>query len=168
MKKDERNSSLEEIHCALSLHGGVVVSDDRYVQLIVRTLHQIPKRTRNTILAKVHFMMVGEDTHGYPVEYSIRPSTKEIKMRFIVLNFCAMKKEKDSEIMTTIAHEIAHCVLGDYNGALQHTQRSEQKADDLAEKWGFGRAYKDYQAFSMNGKPIRAKAGKRKRPTSPR
>lgn len=59
----------------------------------------------------------------------------------IILNFSEMEKDRlsESRMMDTIAHEIAHFVLGHLiaGGAEQ-----EREADNLIEKWGFRRAYK--------------------------
>ena len=51
--------------------------------------------------------------------------------------------------MDTVAHEVAHFILGDYSGNLLVPKRPkgykpERAADDLTEKWGFRRAYKSY------------------------
>ena len=46
--------------------------------------------------------------------------------------------------MTIIAHEIAHGVL---NGPKLGLKKAEQAADDLCEKWGFGRVYMSYERF---------------------
>jgi Zn-dependent peptidase ImmA (M78 family) len=46
--------------------------------------------------------------------------------------------EKNKE-MNTIAHEIAHFILGHYR--VEVGSEAERKADDLCEKWGFRRCY---------------------------
>ncbi len=60
----------------------------------------------------------------------------------IVLNF--KKRMSKSRKMDTIAHEIAHFVLGHHKVRKLTNQRkisNEIKADDKAEKWEFKRCY---------------------------
>ena len=65
----------------------------------------------------------------------LSPSEKKTILYFIILNFGTMMNLTEKEIMFTIAHEIAHHILGHYPGSSDPD--SEKKADALAEKWGF-------------------------------
>jgi Zn-dependent peptidase ImmA (M78 family) len=60
----------------------------------------------------------------------------------IFLNFLVIWDEDEEEQMTIVAHEAAHFILGHH--LLEHADFScEKEADNLAEKWGFQRAYKE-------------------------
>lgn len=61
----------------------------------------------------------------------------------LVLHLCEDKT--DQKKMTTIAHEIAHVLLGHADVATMKSISEEREADDLCEKWGFGRAYESYE-----------------------
>ena len=86
-------------------------------------------------------MFIGIDgPHGQYEEIYIGSDNENLPV--IILNFSAMKQESENYKRTTIAHEIAHFIL-------EHESSSggiiiEKNADDLCEKWGFGRAYDSY------------------------
>ena len=62
-----------------------------------------------------------------------------------------MDKELESRKMDVIAHEIAHFVLGHHKLENCSNPKNEKEADDLIEKWGFKRVYKEYKQFIDNG-----------------
>lgn len=59
----------------------------------------------------------------------------------IVLDFSRMKKLSIHNKMSTVAHEIAHFILG--HKKEDYDSESERKADNLIKKWGFKRTYKE-------------------------
>ena len=61
-----------------------------------------------------------------------------IEKPIIILNFQEMKKGHE---MDTIAHEIAHFILGHNKPKKRSDGKIEREADNLTEKWGFKRAY---------------------------
>lgn len=60
----------------------------------------------------------------------------------------------ESDMMDTVAHEVAHFILGHYRGSIDSDPKDERRADDLTEKWGFKRAYKEseYKWFEKHHK----------------
>lgn len=58
-----------------------------------------------------------------------------------------MKKGHESD---TVAHEIAHFVLGHYKPKRLSDGKIEREADKLIEKWGFKRVYKSYKQFESH------------------
>ena len=59
------------------------------------------------------------------------------------------KDELDEEEMRiTVAHDIAHFILGHHKNGGGGPEK-EKEADDLIEKWGFKRAYQSYERFAI-------------------
>lgn len=48
-----------------------------------------------------------------------------------------MQRRTETSKMNSIAHEVAHYVLGHDTGGFEH----EKEADDHCQKWGFAREY---------------------------
>ncbi len=61
-----------------------------------------------------------------------------IELHFIILNFRRCRKNRNT------AHEIAHFILGHHLEKNTNRGIIEKEAEDLAEKCGFKRGYKDY------------------------
>ena len=131
---EEWKNSIEGISDSLSQFGDEV-RDDNYTGMVCKVLQQLPKSIRQKILEEVHFIIVGKALYGTVFQMNLLPSEKETILYFIILNFGAMVKLTEKETMFTIAHEIAHHILGHYPGSSDPD--SEKKADFLAEKWGF-------------------------------
>jgi hypothetical protein len=150
----------------LSTLGDVTVGDEENKVLIVKTLLKLPKAVRRKVLDEVTFIIMGEawgtvtevnltplvirklieagklnpNNRNSSIRYSALLKTK-MSLPLIFLNFAAMKKESESDGMDTMAHEIAHFILG--HGSISSNPEAEKETDDLAEKWGFNRSYRD-------------------------
>jgi hypothetical protein len=107
--------------------------------LVIQVLHDIPRRYR--IRAQEFRYFVLSDVKGFTLPVCFPGGDKNRTSTFILLNLSHRTSKKDK--MTTIAHEIAHGVLNHGSGG----RENERAADDLCEKWGFGRAYKSYEQF---------------------
>ncbi len=123
-----------KIYDAMNVLGAEVQGDQYFIGLIATTLHQIPEETREKVLSEVLFIVCG----GISGEYFPLYVNNRSIVHCILLNFCEMRKLSESETMTVIAHEIAHYILGH---RIRGGKSREIEADDLCEKWGFGRAY---------------------------
>ena len=131
---EEWESSVEGIGDSLSRFGDVVRGDNHTV-MICKVLQQLPKSVRKKVLEEVHFIIVGKALYGTVFQMNILPSEKETILYFIILNFGIMVNLTEKEIIFTIAHEIAHHILGHHS--VGGGPDAEKKADALAEKWGF-------------------------------
>jgi hypothetical protein len=147
-------SSLKEIWDNLNIFGAEAVEDKRYEALIAKTIQRLPKDVGERVLKEVNFIVAGGvDGTGFSMNIlnavieedpSIKLSTTrkaDLKAHFILLNFANMREESEEEIMSTIAHEIAHFILGHFDDHCKSREDKEKEADDLIEKWGFKRAY---------------------------
>jgi len=106
--------------------------------LVAKTLLRLPQEVQFRVRSEVRFITMTSFT-------GLTISLKSSRQWIILLNFDRMKQDHLSEkgIATCIAHEIAHFILGHTTG----TSETERDADDLCEKWGFGREYDDYKKF---------------------
>jgi len=123
--------------------GVTTASDQKNAILIGKTLLKLPKKVREKVLDAVCFIITG-DAEGTVFKFHL-PVEKTFS--FILLNFTLMKEKIEDEKMRTVAHEIAHFILGhgiDSKGG----KKAEKTADDLIEKWGFKRAYQSYGRFA--------------------
>jgi len=157
-------SSPEWVWDNLTLFGDVAAGDEKYKQIIVECITKLPFKVRERVLDNVTFIMLSEDILGHHfIMNSIKNSalakrTKignleicEHEIPIILLNFVSMKNKKKTKIISNIAHEIAHFILG--HDSCRHTDRNlEKEADDLCQKWGFERAYKNYEQFGKKKK----------------
>ena len=163
VRKQEREykkweNSLDGVLYNLSTWGDATWDDDINKVIIAKTLQRLPKRIRKKVLNEVAFMIM--TVCGTLVKFRFNKIVKKEEFREIVgdysvaveqvvifLNFS--KKHSEKYHMDTVAHEVAHFILGDYSGNLPVPKRpkgynQERAADDLTEKWGFRRAYKSY------------------------
>ena len=152
----EYEDSLEGILQHLRIWGEAATEDKKNKGIIAETLLKLPYKARMETLSEVVFVIV--TAHGLTTKatFPIVLSKGDIKQKgetyhttiehpLIVLNF--KTRMSKSRKMDTIAHEIAHFILGHHKILNQTKQRksiNERKADDQAEKWGFKRCYKDY------------------------
>jgi len=155
-KEYERwENSAEGIMDKLKIFGELSLEDVKYKNLIIECLLRLPYEIRKKVLDEATFIIASDGTCGhvfkmYIVEnLSVAERSRigktvfcEHKIPVILLNFSLLKNKPKHCIMTTIAHEIAHFILG--HDLVSIEEDAERKADDLCEKWGFGRAYKSY------------------------
>ena len=152
----EYENSLEGILQHLRIWGEAATEDKKNKGIIAETLLKLPYKVRMETLSEVVFVIV--TAHGLTTKatFPIVLSKGDIKQKgetyqttiehpLIVLNF--KTRMSKSRKMDTIAHEIAHFILGHHKVRNLTNQRkitNEKKADDQAEKWGFKRRYEDY------------------------
>jgi len=109
-------------------------------------------------------MFVHTSAHGTICElyFPVPLNTKEIRRIVILLNFALMKNEgkTDSDMMDTVAHEVAHIILGHHDIKGHDDPAGEKAADNLTEKWGFKRAYNNYKHFEEIAKFNKDKVNK--------
>jgi hypothetical protein len=162
---------IEGIIDELKVFGAETVTEQEDVYLIAKTLLRLPKEVREKVLDEVWFIITDEvegtifrmDISTEVWRRLLAPLREEegdslvklsaleemlnktnMKIPFIVLNFAAMREESEVDKMNTIAHEIAHFILG-HDGYDPRERNMEKEADDLIEKWGFKRKYKSYE-----------------------
>ena len=157
IRKDmEYENSLEGILQHLRIWGETATEDKENKGIIAETLLKLPYKVRMETLSEVVFVIV--TAHGLTTKatFPIVLSKGDIKQKgdtyhtivehpLIVLNF--KKRMSKPGKMDTIAHEVAHFILGHHKVRNLTNQRkiiNERKADDQAEKWGFKRRYEDY------------------------
>jgi hypothetical protein len=110
--------------------------------LIIATISKLPKKIREKVLDGVTFVVFDRATHGSYQRNYCSPHKEAKLTSYIFLNLSNDKGDKFN--MTTIAHEIAHYILKHEESKENNwklPKNAEIKADDLCEKWGFGRAY---------------------------
>jgi hypothetical protein len=163
--------SLEGVMYNLAVFGAETAEDAQHILLIAKTILRLPEDVREKVLDEVNFIVAGEltgtefrlDFGSYILTKLLstgklksdeeNPSIKlsniveGLEIPFILLNFANMREKSETEKMSIIAHEIAHFILGhkEICSPEENTQQ-EKEADDLIEKWGFKRAYKDYES----------------------
>jgi len=153
----EWENSLDGIYYNLQVWGDASLGTEKGTHLIVETLSKLPRRVRDRVLENVTFVVFASGQLGTGTVYQFTRSSKEtkklgddyfvtVKLPLIFLNFVGMNKKSKRYQMSTIAHEIAHYVLGHFNkGGTSHSGKDEKGTDDLIEKWGFARSYKSYE-----------------------
>ena len=152
----EYENSFEGVLNHLRIWGEAATEDEKNKGIIAETLLKLPYKVRRKTLDDVVFVIVTEQGMTAKATFPIVLSKGDLKKKgetyhttiehpLIVLNF--KKRIIKSRKMDTIAHEIAHFILGHHKVRNLTKQRkiiNERKADDQAEKWGFKRCYKDY------------------------
>ena len=147
------DNPIESILYELQTLGDASVVDEEDKVLIAETLLRMPRRIRTKVLREVVFVMM-DDMAGTVIDASFIKSIEKKEFRkigekyhanitqpMILLNFYSMKKSKQGK-MATIAHEIAHFILGHHKSDSKDP-KNERHADDLIEKWGFKRTYRE-------------------------
>lgn len=167
MKKDNKyeqwENSIDGILYSLSTMGNITNDDERNNYLIAQVLQKLPKKIREKVLEKIIFVHTSaygtisrlffqkfiEETKAKKIsrdKFIKSGFMVEIPQFFIIFNFKGIRKDETK--INTIAHEIAHFILSPKEACSSRPSDIEEKeADDLAEKWGFGRAYKSYKQF---------------------
>jgi len=136
----EWDNSFEGINYSLCVYGDEASTDKRYRRMMIETLLRLPETVRRRVLDEVVFIVMG-DVIGHHFNMVLREAQT---LNLISLNFHAMRRWSQVKIRQTIAHEIAHFILGHGgHGGLD----AEKEADDLCELWGFGRVYNSYDQF---------------------
>ncbi len=152
----EYENSFEGVLNHLRIWGEAATEDEKNKGIIAETLLKLPYKVRRKTLDDVVFVIVTEQGMTAKATFPIVLSKGDLKKKgetyhttiehpLIVLNF--KKRIIKSRKMDTIAHEIAHFILGHHkthNPTKKRRNINERKADDLAEKWGFKRCYEDY------------------------
>jgi len=162
-KMEQWEKSIEGILYDLNSPCGITKEDEHNNYLIAEVLQRLPKKVREKILEevvfihttaygtviKLYFQKFIEKTEAEtpPKDEWIKPGfLVRIPAVFIVFNFKGIRKDETK--MNTIAHEIAHFILSHKDSLKGRPSEKEEKmADDLAEKWDFGRCYKSYKRF---------------------
>ncbi len=138
--------------------GVITTEDEKNKAIIVETLLKLPYKVRRKVLDEVIFVIMTIEGMTIVVDVELLskkelfPKEKKgetcyaiLKQSLILLNFKGYKSK--SWKMDTIAHEIAHFTIGHHSIKVKRVRRGnvhERNADDLSEKWGFKRCYKDY------------------------
>lgn len=151
-----RLNSFKEVASKLKIFGNILAEDSKYKGFIIECLLRLPFEIKERVLNEATFIMFSENSLGHVFKMRIvenSPTAEKIsdgktvvcahEIPVILLNFGSMKKSTKARIMTTIAHEIAHFILG-HSPASPIEGNDDKEADDLCEKWGFGRAYESY------------------------
>jgi predicted SprT family Zn-dependent metalloprotease len=110
----------EEWEDSLKVFGAEAAEDKQYEILIAKTIQRLPKDVRDEL------RLDEEDP-------SVRLSTirrTDLSMPFILLNFANMQGMSEEEVMSVIAHEIAHFILGHSSSIYDTGRYKEKEADD--------------------------------------
>jgi hypothetical protein len=153
----EYENSLEGVLSHLRILGEAATGDKNNKGLIAETLLKLPYKVRRKALDEVIFVVVTAQGLTAKASFPMKLMKGDFQQKeeayhtiiehpLIVLNF--KKRMSKSRKMDTIAHEIAHFILGHHHKVRNQTNQrkitNERKADDQAEKWGFERCYEDY------------------------
>ena len=149
MRYAEWKNSIEGVRYNLWVCGVRSNSDEENALIIAKTLLKLPRKVREKVLDQVCFIIAGE-AQGTVFKFQFNePQPIGKTLFFILLNFAEMKQDSEDDKMRTVAHEIAHFILG--HDALIDSG-GEKEADDLIEKWGFKRIYQSYGRFDTEKK----------------
>ncbi|MGR3173402.1 MAG: hypothetical protein ACUZ8N_02225 [Candidatus Scalindua sp.] len=126
--------------------------DEKRKRIVAETLLKLPYKVRKKTIDEVLFISMSTAGVTFRFDGSVKLRKKDfsqigefyqgrIELHFIILNFRRCRKERKMDVT---AHEIAHFILRHH--LMKNTNRGiiERKAEDLAEKWGFRRGYKNY------------------------
>ncbi len=126
--------------------------DEKRKRIVAETLLKLPYKVRKKTIDEVLFISMSTAGVTFRFDGSVKLRKKDfsqigefyqgrIELHFIILNFRRCRKDRKMDVT---AHEIAHFILGHH--LKKNTNRGiiEREAEDLAEKWGFRRGYKDY------------------------
>ena len=124
--------------------GGATGVDEKNNKLIAETVCRLPPEVQERIINELVFVGI-DGVHGQFEIFGFNSDYKDRLIPMILLNFSSMRRKSKKYKMTVIAHEIAHFFLRheDMIGG----KEIEIAADDLCEKWGFGRSYDNYDMF---------------------
>ncbi len=131
---------------------GDTVEDEKRKRIVAETLLRLPYKVRKRTIDEVLFISMSTAGVTFKFEGSVNLKKKDFKQKgniyqgrielhFIILNFRRCRKDRKMDVT---AHEIAHFILGHHLKKNINRGIVEKEAEDLAEKWGFERGYKDY------------------------
>ncbi len=131
------NNSASGIICRLKFCGDIG-ENVKTVRAISETLSRLPADVRKKTIDEAGFITM-ECTKGRM--FWIKDLAKYMeKLKLKALIFLnPIPGQDESEEIYTIAHEIAHFILGHgrFNKDVKPRENTEKEADDLAKKWGF-------------------------------
>ena len=122
---------------------------DVHRSLLVETIARLPRRVQERVCNDGPvFLVVSDSAWSASTEFWPCP-----RGPYILLNFGGVKVNGRNRprLQQAIAHEIAHFILKHWRvysnpqGKLKSGRRMEAAADNLCERWGFGRAYTEKQ-----------------------
>jgi DNA-binding ferritin-like protein (Dps family) len=136
---------------------------------------RLPKDVRERVLEKVNFIVArGVNGTGFSLNVlndvvevlvstgELRPDEKDpsvklstikranLKIPFILLNFANMRGMPKEEMISVIAHEIAHFILGHFDDYHKPWEDREKETDNLIKIWGFRRAWRSDMKCSLH------------------
>lgn len=120
-----------------------VTTADHDILQICEVISKLPAPIGEKVLDEVQFYLMDKAVHGQTEKMFCPSHTEDKEQWAIFLNLNSVRN--DTKKRTTIAHEIAHFILGQDMKSTRLGDGRERKADDLCEKWGFGRAYRSYK-----------------------
>ena len=172
--------------------------DDEWVWLIIDVLLVLPYKISRRVLKNVTFCFASS-SHYFTVNWETiiekKDTRTEIKLRepnwwagvydlgnnrlrirdqehiILLMSEEINTEEQIERAKTTIAHEIAHYVLGHDRGPKDdYTINREREADKLIQKWGFKPAYTEemYKQYDQKAEFIKKQREKSKRDTNRR
>jgi len=149
--------SFESIYGELKVISGCTTDDEQTHGLIAKTLLKLPNDVREKTIDEVLFIFGSNKGEVLTISFPVvitkdkfqsvgKNYITHITQPVIMLNF--EKDDTDAVKVNAIAHEIAHFYLGHLDrrenmNADTPERIEERQADDLAEKWGFERSYKN-------------------------
>jgi hypothetical protein len=143
MSKRGRKKGFEAILRDLRVLPSDTRTEDRL--LIAKVLSKLPRHVREDVSHSTErptFIVCSPTLRGISQRLISPKSDLERYVWYIFLRFpLHLKGLSSKRMMTTIAHEIAHFKLRHGPGGSE----AEKVADDLCEKWGFGRAYRSHR-----------------------
>lgn len=149
MTGDDRQ---EDIEYWWGGHGGMFFTcldplEARLAQAFRTVLLAIPDEDYEAFMAAQPAVFCNPGVEGEVGEFwsPVMPGEHHGKLRWIYLS-PSLGRRSDGQILSTVAHETAHIVLGHYEAT--KTPRGFQAESDteaLVVRWGFKRAYTDRQ-----------------------
>jgi hypothetical protein len=129
--------TIEEVSDKISFHGNVCTPDDGehdLEQVCIEVVSRLPDEVQGWFFdEETHVFFAGSGQRG-SLHRLFFPAmgASLLEVRFIFISE-SLRKEPRSEVMFTVAHEIAHSRLGHGSATIQ----DERDADSLAASWGF-------------------------------
>ncbi len=131
---------------------GDTAEDEKRKRIVAETLLKLPYKVRKKTIYEVLFISLSTTGLTFRFKGSVKLRKKDFKqtrefyhgqieLHLIILNFSKCPKDRKMDVT---AHEIAHFILGPRLKEKIKKGVIEREADDLAEKWGFKRGYKNY------------------------
>ena len=129
-----------------------------------RVLEQLPAEAFAAFLAVEPTVVcpAGASANLFILRAVVPPSEQPQEALVTVMYFdpTAATRKSDAALLNTVAHEVAHVVLGHHRTGLNPFHRNsddEEAADRLLESWGFKRRYTKGQLQKMRDQERRLK-----------